>query len=40
MMNLKTYGYTEIEAIPSGLLPGRVMELRRERFTVVTERGD
>lgn len=40
MMNLKTYGYTEIEAIPDGLLPGRVTELRRERFTVMTERGD
>ncbi|RCW39890.1 hypothetical protein DFP97_1484 [Paenibacillus prosopidis] len=40
MMNLKTYGYTEIEAIPDGLLPGRVTELRRERFTVITERGE
>ncbi|PZD96552.1 ribosome small subunit-dependent GTPase A [Paenibacillus sambharensis] len=40
MMNLKTYGCTEIEAIPDGLLPGRVTELRRERFTVMTERGE
>lgn len=40
MMDLKTYGYTEIEAIPDGLLPGRVTELRRERFTVVTELGE
>lgn len=40
MINLKTYGYTEIEAIPDGLLPGRVTELRRERFTVMTERGE
>lgn len=40
MMDLKTYGYTEIEAIPHGLLPGRVTELRRERFTVMTERGE
>jgi ribosome biogenesis GTPase len=40
MMDLKTYGYTEIEAIPYGLLPGRVTELRRERFTVVTELGE
>lgn len=40
MRNLKTYGYTEIEAIPDGLLPGRVIELRRERFTVMTEHGD
>ncbi|QFF99367.1 ribosome small subunit-dependent GTPase A [Psychrobacillus glaciei] len=40
MMDLKTYGYTEVEEIPEGLLPGRVTELRRERFTVVTERGE
>ena len=40
MMDLKTYGYTEIEAISDGLLPGRVTELRRERFTVMTERGE
>lgn len=39
-MNLKTYGYKEIEAIPDGLSPGRVTELRRERFTLVTERGE
>lgn len=39
MMKLKTYSYTEIEAIPYGLLPGRVTELRSERFTVVTELG-
>ncbi|MGG3281031.1 ribosome small subunit-dependent GTPase A [Paenibacillus solani] len=40
MMDLKNYGYTEIEAIPEGLLPGRVTELRRERFTVMTELGE
>ncbi|WP_405106829.1 ribosome small subunit-dependent GTPase A [Paenibacillus sp. FSL K6-1217] len=40
MIDLKTYGYTEIEKIPSGLLPGRITELRRERFTVITERGE
>lgn len=40
MMDLKTYGYTEIEAIPDGLLPGRVTEQRRERFTVMTEHGE
>ncbi|WP_042473286.1 ribosome small subunit-dependent GTPase A [Bacillus ndiopicus] len=40
MIDLKTYGYTEIETIPDGLLPGRVMELRRERFTVITEHGE
>lgn len=40
MIDLKTYGYTEIEAIPDGLLPGRVTELRRERFTVMTGMGE
>lgn len=40
MMDLKTYGYIEIEAIQGGLIPGRVTELRRERFTVMTERGE
>lgn len=40
MMNIKSYGYTEIEAIPDGLIPGRVTEIRRERFTVMTERGE
>ncbi|GIO04163.1 hypothetical protein J31TS6_01910 [Brevibacillus reuszeri] len=40
MMALKTYSYTEIETIPDGLLPGRVTEIRRERFTVMTEHGE
>lgn len=40
MMDLKTYGYTEIKEIPDGILPGRLSELRRERFTVMTERGE
>ncbi|KGE17419.1 GTPase EngC [Paenibacillus wynnii] len=39
-MNLKSYGFTEIETNPDGLLPGRVTELRRERFTIMTERGE
>lgn len=40
MIDLKTYGYTEIEAIPDELFPGRVIELQRERLTVVTEHGE
>lgn len=40
MIDLKTYGYTEIEAIPDELLPGRVIELQRERLTVATEHGE
>jgi len=39
MIDMKTYGYTE-EVIPDGLMLGRVIELRRERFTVVTEQGE
>ncbi|WNS41631.1 ribosome small subunit-dependent GTPase A [Paenibacillus sp. MMS20-IR301] len=40
MIDLTTYGYTQIEDPPSGLLPGRITELRRERFTVITGRGE
>jgi len=40
MIDLKAYGYVETEAIPDGLLPGRVTEQQRERFTVMTERGE
>lgn len=40
MTDLKTYGYIETEDIQEGLVPGRVTELRRERFTVITERGE
>lgn len=40
MMTLKNYGYIETEEVPNGLLPGRITELRREQFTVMTERGE
>jgi len=40
MIDLKQYGYTEIEPPPDGLIPGRVTELQRERYTVITERGE
>ncbi|WP_058302819.1 ribosome small subunit-dependent GTPase A [Gorillibacterium timonense] len=40
MIDLKTYGYKEIKAIPDGLWPGRVTELQRDRFTVISERGE
>ncbi len=40
MIDLKLYGYTETEEPSDGLLPGRVTELRREQYTVVTERGE
>lgn len=37
MFDLKTYDYTEIEAILGELISGRVPELRHERFMVLTE---
>ncbi|WP_078553829.1 ribosome small subunit-dependent GTPase A [Bacillus alkalicellulosilyticus] len=40
MIDLKTYGYTEIQEIPDDVLPGRVTELQRDQFTVMTERGE
>lgn len=40
MIDLKQYGYIETEKTPTGLLPGRVMELRREQYTVITEHGE
>ena len=40
MIDLKQYGYLEAQSPPDGLIPGRVTELRREQYTVVTERGE
>lgn len=40
MIDLKTYGYTETETPPEGMAPGRVTELRREQYTVVTKDGE
>ncbi|MCL1788716.1 MAG: ribosome small subunit-dependent GTPase A [Defluviitaleaceae bacterium] len=40
MTNLTQYGYTETAPPPAGLIPGRVTELQRERYTVVTEHGE
>jgi len=40
MLNLKDYGYTETSAPPTGLIPGRITELQRERYTIITERGE
>jgi len=39
-MDLKQYGYIETEAPAQGLIPGRVTEARRERYTVITEHGE
>lgn len=40
MLTLQQYGYVEVEPPPPGLLPGRVIELQREQYTVITERGE
>lgn len=40
IIDLKQYGYIEIEKTPIDLLPGRVIELRREQYTVITEHGE
>ena len=39
-IDLKQYGYIETEAPPDGLLPGRVIEVQREQYTVITECGE
>ena len=40
MIDLQQYGYIETEPPPDGLLPGRVTELRRDQYTIITERGE
>jgi len=40
MTDLQTYGYTQTSPTPPGLIPGRVTELQRERYTVIIERGE
>lgn len=40
MINLKDYGYTEADAPKEGLIPGRVTEHMRDRYTVITQYGE
>ena len=40
MIDLKQYGYIETEPPPEGLISGRVTELQREQYTVITEYGE
>ena len=40
MIDLIKYGYNENEVVPVGLIPGRVIEQRREQYIVVTGRGE
>ncbi len=39
-MDLNQYGYIQTEPLPEGLTPGRVTELRREHYTVMTPFGE
>ncbi|MCR8842556.1 ribosome small subunit-dependent GTPase A [Paenibacillus sp. SC116] len=40
MIDLKQYGYIEAETPPIGFIPGRVTELQRDQYTVITEHGE
>ena len=40
MIDLKQYGYTEVEVPPEGLTTGRVTEVQRNQYNVVTEYGE
>ena len=40
MIDLKQYGYTEIEPPPDGLIPGRITEFRRNQYSVITQYGE
>ena len=40
MINLNKYGYIETEIPTEDLLPGRVTELQRDQYTVITELGE
>ncbi len=40
MIDLTKYGYIETETPPIGLIPGRITELQREQYTVITEYGE
>ena len=40
MIELANYGYIESEIPPEGLIPGRVIELQREKYTVITVHGE
>jgi len=40
MIDLKQYGYTETEMPPDGLIPGRVVEFRRNQYAIITQYGE
>lgn len=40
MIDLKTYGYKETTISDNGTIPGRIIELQRGRYSVITELGE
>ena len=40
MIDLKQYGYTETESPPEGLKVGRITEVQRNHYTIITEFGE
>jgi len=40
LIDLKQYGYTGTDTPVGGLLPGRVIEQQRDRYSVITEQGE
>lgn len=40
MIDLQQYGYIEVETPSMGLIPGRVTELQRDQYTIMTEQGE
>ena len=39
MLDLKQYGYSEIEPPPTGLAPGRITAVHKERYEIITAQG-
>ncbi|MCL1987443.1 MAG: ribosome small subunit-dependent GTPase A [Firmicutes bacterium] len=40
IINLQDYGYKQSETVQNGLIAGRITELQRERYTIITEQGE
>lgn len=40
MIDLNQYGYIETEPTPKGLIPGRIVEFRRNQYRAITEHGE
>ena len=40
MIDLKQYGYAEMTPLQDGFIPGRVIEFRRNQYSVITQHGE